>query len=97
MAEWFNAERGVVPVGSNPTVERRHNFKGAIMPLKQGASPATISANIKEFHKGPTYAKTAAKYGTSDANKQAVAVALSVARKGDKVARVKAGGGRTAH
>jgi hypothetical protein len=40
-----------------------------------------ISGNISEFHKGPTYAHTAAKFGKDRANKQAVAVALSEARR----------------
>ncbi len=51
------------------------------MPLKSGSSKKTISDNIKEFHKGGTYAKTAAKFGKKDADKQAVAVAYSVARR----------------
>ena len=36
------------------------------------------------FTKGQTFAKTAAKFGKATANKQAVAVALSTARKGKK-------------
>jgi len=51
------------------------------MPLAKGHSPKTISKNISEFHKGPTYAHTLAKFGKKKANKQAVAVALSTARK----------------
>lgn len=51
------------------------------MPLRSGASPSVISGNISEFHKGPTYAHTAAKFGKDRANKQAVAVALSEARR----------------
>ena len=51
------------------------------MPLKPGKSKATIAENIREFHTGKTYAKTAAKHGKGTANKQAVAVALSEARK----------------
>lgn len=50
------------------------------MPLSLGSSPAVISQNIREFHTGKTYAKTAAKFGKDRANKQAVAVALSTAR-----------------
>jgi len=52
------------------------------MPLKAGSSKETISDNISEFHKGNTYAKTAAKFGAEKANKQAVAVAYSKAREG---------------
>ena len=51
------------------------------MPLKKGKSKKTISKNISEFHKGKTFAKTAKKFGKDKANKQAVAVALSTARK----------------
>lgn len=51
------------------------------MPLKRGSSKKTISSNISEFHKGKTYAHTAGKFGKKRADKQAVAVALSTARK----------------
>lgn len=51
------------------------------MPLKHGKSQKTISSNIREFHGGNTYAKTAAKYGKKRANAQAIAVALSTARR----------------
>jgi hypothetical protein len=54
------------------------------MPLKKGKSKKTISSNISEFHKGKTFAHTAAKFGKAKANKQAVAVALSTARKSGK-------------
>lgn len=47
------------------------------MPLKPGSSRAVVSENIREFHQGKTYAKTKAKYGKRDADKQAVAVALA--------------------
>ena len=50
------------------------------MPLKPGRSKSQVSENIREFHKGPTYSRTAAKFGQDRANKQAVAVALSEAR-----------------
>lgn len=58
------------------------------MPLKPGSSKETISSNISEFHTGKTYAHTAAKFGKAKADKQAIAVALSTARKYGK-----AGGG----
>lgn len=51
------------------------------MPLKPGSSKAVVSQNISEFHTGKTYAHTAAKFGKDRANKQAIAVALSTARK----------------
>lgn len=51
------------------------------MPLKPGKSRATISQNIREFHTGKTFKRTAAKFGKARANKQAVAVAESEARK----------------
>lgn len=57
------------------------------MPLSPGSSPAVVSKNIKEFHGGPTFQKTADKFGKDRANKQAVAVALHSADKskdGDK-------------
>ncbi len=46
------------------------------MPLK-----GTVSERISEFHSGPTYARTKAKFGAARANKQAEAVAFSSARK----------------
>jgi hypothetical protein len=49
--------------------------------LKKGKSQKTISSNIKEFHSGKTYAHTKAKFGKARANKQAVAAALSTARR----------------
>lgn len=54
------------------------------MPLKKGSSKKTISSNIKELHGGKTFAKTEKKFGKAKANKQAVAIALSQARKGKK-------------
>jgi hypothetical protein len=54
------------------------------MPLKKGSSRKTVSTNIREFHTGKTYAKTRAKFGKRKADKQAVAVALSTARKSRK-------------
>ena len=58
------------------------------MPLKKGTSKATVSQNIKEFHTGKTFAHTAQKFGKKRANAQAVAVALSEARKsGAKIKR----------
>ena len=54
------------------------------MPLKPGSSRKVISKNIREFHTGETYAHTKAKFGKKDADKQAVAAALSNARKGKK-------------
>ncbi len=54
------------------------------MPLKKGSSKAVVSKNISEFHGGKTYAHTEAKFGKEKADKQAVAVALSEARKSKK-------------
>ena len=51
------------------------------MPLTPGSSSKTIGKNIREFHTGKTYAHTRAKFGKDRANKQAIAVALSEARK----------------
>lgn len=58
------------------------------MPLKPGTSRKTISTNIREFTGGNTYNKTAKKFGKAKARKQAIAVALSTARKsGAKIPR----------
>lgn len=51
------------------------------MPLKKGSSRKTVSQNIKELHTGKTFAHTQAKFGKAAADKQAVAIALSQARK----------------
>jgi len=51
------------------------------MPLKKGKSKRTLSSNIREFHKGKTYARTKRKYGKKRANKQAVAVAYAQRRR----------------
>ncbi len=51
------------------------------MPLTKGNSPAKISYNIRELHKGPQFKKTSEKFGPKKAQKQAVAIALSEARK----------------
>ena len=51
------------------------------MPLKPGSSKSTVSQNISEFHTGPTYEHTKAKFGKRKADAQAIAVAMSNARK----------------
>ena len=51
------------------------------MPLKKGKSQKTVSSNIREFSHGATFERTKAKFGASKAHKQAVAVAMSQARK----------------
>lgn len=51
------------------------------MPLIKSGSKAAVSKNISEFHGGKTYNKTSAKFGKRKADLQAVAVALSNARK----------------
>lgn len=51
------------------------------MPLKPGSSQKTVSSNIAEFHKGATYAHTKEKFGKARADAQAIAVAMSYARK----------------
>lgn len=50
-------------------------------PLKKGSSQKVISENIGEFSGGPTFERTAKKYGKKRARKQAIAVALSQARR----------------
>ena len=54
------------------------------MPLKKGSSKKAISANIREFHKGKSYKHTEEKFGKEDADRQAVAVAMSKAGKARK-------------
>jgi len=51
------------------------------MPLKSGSSQKIISSNIEELHSGNTFAKTMKKFGKAKANKQAIAIAFSKARK----------------
>jgi hypothetical protein len=51
------------------------------MPLKKGKSKAVLQENIREFHHGKTYARTARKFGKTTANKQAVAAAYSQQRR----------------
>ncbi len=50
------------------------------MPLHPGTSDTIVSRNIREFHGGPTYRRTARKFGKKRADKQAVAVALAKRR-----------------
>lgn len=52
------------------------------MPLRSGKK--NVSLNISEFHKGKTYKKTLRKHGKATADKQAIAVAMSAARRGKK-------------
>jgi hypothetical protein len=59
------------------------------MSLKPGKSKATVSKNISEFHTGPTYARTKAKFGKETADKQAVAAAMSEKRKSTRKPRRK--------
>lgn len=49
------------------------------MPLKSGKK--NISANIKEMHSGPSYAKVVRHLGKKAANKMAVAAAISASKK----------------
>lgn len=55
------------------------------MPPRSGSSPATVSSNIRELHTGKTFARTAAKFGKQKADKQAIAIALSEARKSRQI------------
>ena len=55
---------------------------GFPMPLEKGKSKAVQKRNFHEFHKGKTFAHTEAKFGKAKADRQAVAVVLSQARKG---------------
>lgn len=49
---------------------------------------------FKEIHEGKTYAKTKAHHGTKVANKQAVAIYFSKARRGEYGKRAKRKGGK---
>lgn len=59
------------------------------MPLLPGKK--NISKNISEFHKGGTYERTKAKFGKGRADKQAVAVAMSEARRSGRGAKPRGG------
>jgi hypothetical protein len=50
-------------------------------PLVTGKSQGAISQNISELHGGKTFAKTSKKFGKKKANAQAIAIALSQAKK----------------
>lgn len=52
------------------------------MPLLKGRSAATVSENIRELHKGKTFARTKKKFGKRKAQKQSIAIALSQMSKG---------------
>lgn len=54
------------------------------MPLRKGKSKSVVSENIRELHAGNTFARTKRKFGKKKADKQAVAIALSQARRGGK-------------
>jgi len=54
------------------------------MPLSKGKSQKAISNNIKELHSGKVYEKTKHKRGKEVADRQAVAIALTTARKSKK-------------
>jgi hypothetical protein len=47
------------------------------MPGRKGVK--NVGRNIKEFHKGKTFKKTARKFGKKRANKQAIAVGMRMA------------------
>jgi hypothetical protein len=51
------------------------------MPIKPGSGQKIVSENIWELHEGPQFDKTRRKFGAKKANAQAVAIALTQARK----------------
>jgi hypothetical protein len=57
------------------------------MPLERGGSRETVSKNIAELHTGKTYSRTKRKHGKKVADRQAVAISLSNARKTGKKKR----------
>jgi hypothetical protein len=60
---------------------------GSDVPGKKGAK--NVGSNIREFHKGKKYKKTARKFGKKRADKQAVAVGLREAGVARKKAKAK--------
>ena len=58
-----------------------------MMPGLKGAK--NVGRNIREFHKGKTYAGTKAKYGKKRADKQAIAIGMSEAGVGRKKKKAK--------
>ena len=58
------------------------------MPLKKGKK--NVGANIRELHKGETYARTKREHGKKKANEQSIAIALKQSRK--RKTRRKGGG-----
>lgn len=54
------------------------------MPLKKGGGQKQVGRNIKELHKGKTYAKTLARHGKAVADRQAIAIAEKAARGGKR-------------
>lgn len=54
-------------------------LKKAGKKAKKSTRRAIASANIREMHRGSTYARTMRKFGKAKANKQAVAVGLRTA------------------
>ena len=57
------------------------------MPGRKGAK--NVGSNIREFHKGKTFKKTAKKFGKAKANKQAIAVGMRQAGVRKKKAKKK--------
>ena len=57
------------------------------MPGLKGAK--NVGRNIREVHKGKTYARTKAKYGKKRADKQAIAIGMSEAGVGRKKKKAK--------
>lgn len=54
-------------------------LKKAPKRAKKATRRAIASANIREMHKGSTYARTMKKFGKATANRQAVAAGLRAA------------------
>jgi len=61
------------------------------MPLLKGKSKAAKRKNFHEFRHGPTFKRTAKKFGKKRALKQLQAVVLSQARKSGKKRAAKRG------
>lgn len=54
------------------------------MPLKKGGSKEVVAENIRELHRGKTFARTRRKHGVKKARAQSLAIAMSQLSMGRK-------------
>ena len=88
----FSYTYGKMPGEQQPQgqMARGGKVRSYTVPLHPGSSNKVKSENISEFHTGPTYAHTKAKFGKARADAQAIAAAYANAKRHPKK---KAGGG----